>query len=149
MSMSHTTFLVLLPVAAYIYYFLCTLTPVVDSPLVDSTSSSPLEGSSGFRCAVAVVGTALYVAGSIGQHQAHCILAQLRDGAKQPSSPATGSRYSVPFGSLFQYVSMPHYFCEMVEYTGLWMISGLRMSQLSVDIAVLHSRFLKQSVASS
>lgn len=104
---------------------------------MDSTAVSVLAPWPSLRLAAAAIGVALYVGGSIGQHRAHCILASLRDGARTSGTSAdrnksTASSYSIPFGSLFAYVSMPHYFCEMVEYTGLWLISGFKLSQLSV-----------------
>jgi len=39
------------------------------------------------------------------------------------------SRYRIPHGCLFRWVSMPHYLCEMGIYTALWMMSGWTIAQ--------------------
>lgn len=119
------------------YYFLCVVTPVIDSPLVDGTVSQAFLLLPALRTPCVAVGILLFAFGWYHQHVAHRILADLRVGTRTPSSGVTGvgssasgaDRYSIPFGSLFAYVSMPHYLCEMIEYTALWIVAGMKLSQ--------------------
>lgn len=133
-------------ITAYLYYLLCSLTPVLDSALIYGVdaAAAPFDrwlSSSNVNIVVRCCGMIVFVFGWYHQHIAHRILASLR----KPSSisvislttvsstpPPSTSRYSIPYGSLFQYVSMPHYFCEMLEYTALWMVCGCKFSQLLV-----------------
>jgi uncharacterized membrane protein YgcG len=122
---------------AYLYYILCVITPVLDSPFFLPSSSCPLPSS--FLLPCIYLGTIMFAFGWIMQSDAHWRLGELRKGKQKTdteggstssSSASSSSSYSIPFGSLFSLVSMPHYFCEMVEYAGLWMISGGKWSQL-------------------
>ena len=56
-----------------------------------------------------------------------CVVLPLK--AEHTDDESKAARYSIPYGFLFRFVSMPHYLCEMIEYTGLWMFSGFKMSQ--------------------
>lgn len=135
-----------------LYYFLCSLTPVLDSPLLGSTGSGYMStGSSQLYPWAPLAGAAIFAFGFVMQHIQHRILAELRapkpakGGQGEPAAAAGAGagasaadqqqvqaprRYSIPYGSLFRYVSMPHYLCEMIEYTGLWVLSGFKFSQL-------------------
>lgn len=127
----------LVTIMAYVYYFLCVVTPVIDSPIFDSISS--FDSDSNLYTLMRFVGIILFIGGSIMQYDSHRRLAALRTtptttttmsrSTNQPPPPPP-PRYSIPFGGLFTYVSTPHYLCEMIEYTGLWMISGGKFSQL-------------------
>jgi hypothetical protein len=122
-------------VAGLFYYFLCGLTPVVDSPLFDPRSSGYFVSHPHLISPCVTIGIALFVFGWFGQHDAHCTLAALRGGGQKMARSSGSSHYAIPFGGLFTYVSMPHYFCEMVAYTGLWLVSGMKFSQGSVESA--------------
>jgi len=146
-----------------LYYVLCTLTPVLDSPIMDEPAHGLLPSAEAKAWPVLpVLGTVVFGTGFWLQHVQHRILAQLRTQKKHADSASSSSsskastaaaadkpnhrskegssdqssRYSIPYGSLFRFVSMPHYLCEMVEYTGLWMISGMKFSQFLVCIWV-------------
>jgi 3-oxo-5-alpha-steroid 4-dehydrogenase 1 len=127
--------------AGLVYYFLCSLTPVLDSPLLGSTGGGYMHSASSALYPWApLVGSAIFAFGFVMQHIQHRILADLRapkpakagerDDDQQQAQQAAPRRYSIPYGSLFRFVSMPHYLCEMIEYTGLWVLSGFKFSQL-------------------
>ncbi len=143
-------------VMGLVYYTLTSLTPVIDSPLLGTPNHGVLtSAASPFYPALPILGATVFAAGFYLQHVQHRILADLRSSGKKSgadkktdgdsskeknsndpsssSSSSSSSRYAIPYGSLFRFVSMPHYFCEMVEYTGLWMVAGCKMSQLSAD----------------
>lgn len=123
------------------YYFLCVVTPVVDSPVCATWDSGLFPNSN----LALWFGVLLFGAAWWGQHEAHVTLAELRGGAgagEKERAVAEGSdhskqngkeeqpRYRIPYGGLFQLVSCPHYLCEMIAYTALWIVSGGKFSQL-------------------
>ncbi len=126
-------------VMGLVYYTLTSLTPVIDSPLLGTRNHGVLtSAASPSYPALPILGTAVFTAGFYLQHVQHRILADLRSsgkkgGADKKTDDKSSSRYSIPYGSLFRFVSMPHYLCEMIEYTGLWMVAGCKLSQLSAD----------------
>ncbi|KAJ2826191.1 hypothetical protein GGI24_002966 [Coemansia furcata] len=61
-----------------------------------------------------VLGLCLFVLGMAGNIYHDNILMQLR----RPADGTSNNRYSVPVGGLFSMVSCPHYFCEVIEWTG-------------------------------
>ena len=61
---------------------------------------------------VIVQGYVTFIAGNFLQFQSHYILSQL--GRRTRSR-----KYSIPRGGLFQYVSCPHYFAEILIYLGM------------------------------
>ncbi|KAJ1898067.1 hypothetical protein GGI03_005860 [Coemansia sp. RSA 2337] len=61
-----------------------------------------------------VFGLCLFVLGMVGNIYHDNILMGLR----RPATGKPNNRYSVPVGGLFAMVSCPHYFCEVVEWTG-------------------------------
>ncbi|KAJ2747047.1 hypothetical protein GGI20_000851 [Coemansia sp. BCRC 34301] len=65
------------------------------------------------KCRVAL-GVCLFVLGMAGNVYHDNILLRLR----RPAAGKSNNRYSVPDGGLFAVVSCPHYFCEVVEWTG-------------------------------
>eukprot|EP00744_Colponema_vietnamica_P014790 GILI01020706.1.p1 GENE.GILI01020706.1~~GILI01020706.1.p1 ORF type:complete len:320 (-),score=51.25 GILI01020706.1:35-970(-) len=104
------------------FYALASLTLVVQSPLLlppSSTMSSLLRievmelTSPWTVCAVF-----LFLLGNSFQSKAHAMLADLRKGS-DPSQPA---EYKVPVGSLFNYVSCPHYAAELLIYASLLLL---------------------------
>lgn len=133
---------------AYFYYFLCSFTPVLDSPLVGTVGSGLLSSrESTYYPLLPIVGATLFALASYFQHVQHRILADLRstaatvattkgssssghDEGKSSSSSSASRKYAIPFGSLFRFVSMPHYLCEILLYAGLCIFSGFKLSQM-------------------
>ena len=77
-----------------------------------------------------LLGMGLFVYASYQQHQAHRILANLRQSPAIDKASSENvslhldrknnvrlSSYSIPYGSWFQYVASPHYFAEILIYT--------------------------------
>ena len=62
-------------------------------------------------------GFLVFVIGNVIQFDSHRILSLLA------SKTRTKARYRIPRGGLFEYVSCPHYFAEIVIYTGLALAS--------------------------
>ncbi|MBI5647752.1 MAG: DUF1295 domain-containing protein [Ignavibacteriae bacterium] len=63
-----------------------------------------------------VAGTLLFLCGEIGNAIAHVMLARLRH--------ADGTRQGLPRGFLFEYVSCPHYFFEIVSWIGFCFVTA-------------------------
>lgn len=61
---------------------------------------------------VTIQGYLTFIAGNMLQFQSHYILSQL--GRRTRSR-----KYSIPRGGLFEYVSCPHYFAEILIYLGM------------------------------
>eukprot|EP00929_Paragymnodinium_shiwhaense_P019060 TRINITY_DN13111_c0_g1_i1.p1 TRINITY_DN13111_c0_g1~~TRINITY_DN13111_c0_g1_i1.p1 ORF type:complete len:262 (-),score=38.01 TRINITY_DN13111_c0_g1_i1:191-976(-) len=59
-------------------------------------------------------GLGAFVVGQLGNFYHHVILANMR---KTPK--ADGQKYVIPTGGLFKYVTMPHYFFELVAWLGV------------------------------
>ncbi|XP_064595564.1 very-long-chain enoyl-CoA reductase-like [Liolophura sinensis] len=75
----------------------------------------------GFYCA----GLALFIAGEVGNCVCHVMLKNLRkppDSADETPSLPTSS-HVIPRGFLFELVSCPHYFCEIVTWFGFLMMT--------------------------
>lgn len=64
-----------------------------------------------------VAGLSLFLIGETGNFRAHLLLRRLRGG--------DGAPRAVPRGFLFEYVSCPHYFFEIVSWVGFTMVTGL------------------------
>jgi len=64
-----------------------------------------------------VIGIPLFVIGSWKQHEAHAILAKLRE---------RNNEYRIPNGGWFSYVSSPHYLSEILLYAGLVFVVPFR-----------------------
>ncbi|OLL25909.1 hypothetical protein NEOLI_002027 [Neolecta irregularis DAH-3] len=45
--------------------------------------------------------------------------------------------YSIPYGGLYQYISCPNYFCEIVEWIGLGIAAGRQCSPIWVFVVAL------------
>jgi very-long-chain enoyl-CoA reductase len=67
------------------------------------------------RDSAAFVGVGLFVVGQLGNLYHHVLLSNLRRG---PSSDRK-SAYVVPRGGFFEYVTMPHYFFELIAWLGV------------------------------
>jgi protein-S-isoprenylcysteine O-methyltransferase Ste14 len=59
-------------------------------------------------------GIFLFMTGQFGNFYHHYLLAELRRGKN-----ASGERYVIPTGGLFKFVTMPHYFCEILAWLGI------------------------------
>ncbi|KAI9502862.1 3-oxo-5-alpha-steroid 4-dehydrogenase-domain-containing protein [Coemansia spiralis] len=90
-----------------------------------------------------VIGLATYVYASLHQWRCHHILYRLRQQAISryfdtragtvSNRSACGKMnrvYVIPQGDLFDYVSNPHYFCEILVYISIWSITNFQASTL-------------------
>lgn len=59
-----------------------------------------------------IQGYITFIAGNVLQFQSHYLLSQL-------GRRARSRKYSIPRGGLFEYVSCPHYFAEILIYLGM------------------------------
>ncbi|RUP22000.1 3-oxo-5-alpha-steroid 4-dehydrogenase-domain-containing protein [Jimgerdemannia flammicorona] len=57
----------------------------------------------------------LFLYASVHQYHCHSILASLRSAPATPGAPIE-ARYSIPRGDWFEYVTTPHYFCDVLVY---------------------------------
>ena len=65
-------------------------------------------------------GVLLFIyASSYHQYKRHSILANIRTGCD-------GNTYGLPKGGWFELVTSPHYFAEILIYTGIAMVQGLK-----------------------
>jgi 3-oxo-5-alpha-steroid 4-dehydrogenase 3 len=64
-----------------------------------------------------LLGILLYCYASYQQHICHKILAQLRASPKE-------QRYFIPHGGLFELISCPHYFAELLIYMAFLLVLG-------------------------
>ncbi|KAJ2499804.1 hypothetical protein GGH96_003237 [Coemansia sp. RSA 1972] len=69
----------------------------------------------------------LFVYASLHQWRCHRILFQLR---RIKLQRGTAGSYALPSGDLFEYVSSPHYLCEILVYVSLWMATGFQAPTL-------------------
>eukprot|EP00931_Biecheleriopsis_adriatica_P026443 TRINITY_DN16098_c0_g1_i1.p1 TRINITY_DN16098_c0_g1~~TRINITY_DN16098_c0_g1_i1.p1 ORF type:complete len:271 (-),score=43.80 TRINITY_DN16098_c0_g1_i1:209-994(-) len=74
-----------------------------------------------------VLGISMAIVGQLGNFYHHYLLAVLRKG-----KAGAGEGYTIPMGGLFRYVTMPHYFCELVAWLGLACVT----QQLNAFLAV-------------
>ncbi|PIA18158.1 3-oxo-5-alpha-steroid 4-dehydrogenase [Coemansia reversa NRRL 1564] len=71
------------------------------------------------------VGLILFVGGIIGNIYHDNILMRLRrspQSVNKKQKPIS-TRYSIPYGGLFSFVSCPHYLCELIEWVGFAILS--------------------------
>ena len=66
-----------------------------------------------------VLGVALFFVASVLQFQSHTILARLR---KDKTGTVVTLKHSIPRGSLFNLLSCPHYFAEILIYLSMCLI---------------------------
>jgi len=103
-------------IVGYAHYFCAATGYVCESPgFVRSSTSSSLSLSS--ISPVAWVLCLVFLAAWYYELDAHKIFANLK--IKNSNS------HSIPSGSLFKYVSCPHYLCEVIIYTCFMFILGL------------------------
>jgi very-long-chain enoyl-CoA reductase len=73
-------------------------------------AAAPAPASAGSAC----FGTAVFLAGELGNQRCHRLLAALR--------PAAGSERPIPRGFLFERVSCPHYLFEITSWVGFALV---------------------------
>nr|XP_020459132.1 polyprenol reductase isoform X2 [Monopterus albus] len=87
-----------------------------------------------------VAGVALFTGASLLQHQSMVLLARLRTGK---SGTVETLAHRVPRGGLFELVSCPHYFSELLIYVSLSLVfGGLSLTWWIVVLYVLFSQAL-------
>lgn len=99
------------------------------------------------------VGSVLFAVGQLGNLYHHWLLATLR-----PKAPAEGEpvekKYSVPQGGFFRFVTMPHYFFELIAWAGIavtaqqanaWLVLANMTSYLA-GRSVATTRWYKEKV---
>lgn len=79
------------------------------------------------------VGLIFYVIGQVLQFHSHKILSELR---RRNDKPRGKAGYYLPHGGLFEFVSCPNYFSELVIYSGLYMLTNLNANWLAILIWV-------------
>ena len=89
--------------------------------------------NSGYRTALIdypclVIGISIYAFGCVVQHISLRQLASLRSRKKA----ATLDRHYIPHGFLFEYVSCPHYFGEILVYLGISVLLHLYINAIVV-----------------
>ncbi|KAJ1917639.1 hypothetical protein H4219_003101 [Mycoemilia scoparia] len=73
-----------------------------------------------------IIGVAVFTMGFIGNIYHDHILVSLRKNKDNKSDNSKQQqRYFIPHGGLFGLVSCPHYLCEVVEWVGYWVATGL------------------------
>lgn len=97
--------------------------------------------SESFRWTRYSVALFLFVLASVYQVRCHSILIDLKRKNFQIPNEVK-SQYSLPVGSLFEYVCCPHYLCEMIVYMSLFLVrpSPVQIASLvwvSVNLAVV------------
>ena len=92
-----------------------------------------------------IIGLAVFLIGYFINKQSDTILRQLKKGSD-------GS-YSIPHGGLFKYISCPHYFGEILEWTGwailTWSLPGLAFAVFTfanlAPRAIAHHKWYKDT----
>jgi len=82
------------------------------------------------------LGTLLFVIGSLGNLYHHSLLAQLR--SKGDGKIQEVKQYKAPKGGLFEYVAAPHYFFELIAWSGIAVASQQLTSYLIFGFMVLY-----------
>jgi len=122
------------------FYILAIFTPVVrllgelpvpSRPVPPPSSSHPFQF--GWYTVKQLILIGVFFLGWYKQHRCHVILANLRseDGErkKQRKLNYNTDKYAIPQGDWFSYVSVPHYFAEIVMYTALCCLSDFQVEQ--------------------
>ena len=81
------------------------------------------------------LGTLLFTVGSIRNFYHHSLLAQLRSNGNGKSQK---KEYKAPRGGLFEYVAAPHYFFELVAWSGIAVASQQLTSYLIFGFMLLY-----------
>jgi len=128
------------------FYLFANISPIVELLYKPNFTQNGLD-------VTGTLGLLLFCYASYQQHYCHKILARLRVGPKE-------SRYFVPYGGLFEQVSCPHYFAEILIYlafllvlgdltnTSMWLIWAFVIANLSTSGIETH-RWYKQQFGDS
>ena len=84
------------------------------------------------------IGTALFIAGELGNAVHHAALARLRSARTDAKQKESGSLHAIPRGGLFEFVSMPHYFCEIIAFVGYTLLAPTLASGLFLLASALN-----------
>ena len=76
---------------------------------------------------VATIGSLIFLIGEIGNLYHHYLLAQFRKEPKTEFNTSLNGKYILPHGALFEYLSMPHYFMELVSWFGYFVTNNFRI----------------------
>ncbi|GMH36160.1 hypothetical protein BSKO_04028 [Bryopsis sp. KO-2023] len=101
------------------YYIAVPLSMLPESPPASGDPSNSASEVLSFPWISVGLGIFVLAAGFLVQYLSHRQLASLR---KRIRAQQTKSYYAIPAGFLFEYVSCPHYFAEILIYTGFLMV---------------------------
>jgi protein-S-isoprenylcysteine O-methyltransferase Ste14 len=71
--------------------------------------------------ALVILGSTIFFLGETGNCICHIQLRNLRNETRSNSISSSASRHVIPYGFLFNYVSCPHYFFEILTWTGFFL----------------------------
>lgn len=94
------------------------------------------------------IGAGLFLLGNIGQYVSHRTLASLRGTTGQQGNTIS-SRYAIPLGHLFTWISCPHYLCEIIIYIGLCIMVSTSWTWACAAPAVLLTLFVASNLSRS
>lgn len=107
---------VMMPIGVY-YTFITAI-------ILHASSAGSFPEDNFSQSPVFLIGCLVFLAGELGNLYHHCLLAQFRTSSKSNAIRAgSNGQYVLPSGGLFDFVTMPHYFCELVAFYGLVMIA--------------------------
>jgi len=98
-------------IAIGVYYSILCVIIVTFNSFIDFTSATAV-----YSPIIYLVGMSLFTVGELGNWYHHFLLARLR-------SKKAGTVYSLPQGGLFPFVTMPHYFFELLAWLGIALVS--------------------------
>ena len=118
------------------FWFYSTLMMTVTSLALLKTGQSAPR----IRPAAALPGTIIFIVGSVIQYKSHKTLADLR---KTPGGKEVVKYdHSMPSGHLFDYVSNPHYFAEVLIYAALFLVTDFDLNFSIILYYVLISHMI-------
>ncbi|ODM95954.1 Polyprenol reductase [Orchesella cincta] len=121
---SNTKMNILHYILGYIHYTGAIFSIVAHSPSLTAKLPEKIETTASDIGVVEICGIATFVIGNYLQHRAHVGLANLRKGKDKNES----SGHKIPRGELFEYVSSPNYFAEILIYVALAGLFGFKNS---------------------
>jgi len=128
--------------------------PLDNAVEIPSYVAKYVEAALGSVEQMQIVGFAIFVLGSVLQLLVHRQLSRLNPTTGSQSEGPPPHVYKLPKGGLFEYVSCPHYFAEIIIYSGLlvtqaakpafhlimlWVVSNLALAAMET-----HQWYLKK-----